>query len=179
MTTDPLAMTARDRLELHLALLQPGPHADHYGVPPEAVRCLRLLLHVLEQVPLPQDGPAALHTYWATVARLRAQQALLALPHDRTAPTTPPPARVAFGLARPDRGDWLLDTFLPDQTRLRVLTEQLRQPLDDPGSEHDSATADTVRDLVRCLHTYLVEVELGDAGGYLGFTVEGSLEPPR
>jgi hypothetical protein len=181
---EPLEISPQDSLELYLALQQPATHCaapgtDYYDLLPEALRCLRLLHAAMSQIPLPQDGPAALHLNWTTLALLRARQALLALPDDPTADTTPPRARIGFGVAHTDCGDWLLDTIVPDQTRLRILTDDLRCPLTDLGTEDARTTADTVRNLIRCLKTYLAEIDLNQAAGCLGFTTEGSLEIPH
>lgn len=148
-----------------------------YDPIPEAVRCLRLLDDALQQMPNPNDGPAQRHLDWAHTSRQRARQAQIVLPHDRTAPTAPPRARVAFGLSFRRTGDDLLDTLMPDQTRLVALRDDLHGMLSSLGCEDARDTATTVRNVDRCLTTYITEIELGDAGDYLHQTVDNPYGP--
>ncbi len=151
-----------------------GPTRPHlptspgwYDPIPEAQRCLRLLVDALWQMPNPNDGPAERHLDWAYTSRQRAQQTLIVLPEDRTAPTRPPRAVVAFGLPFRRTGDRLVDTYQPNQTRLVSLRDELLSSIDSVGCEDARDTATLVRDLVRCLNTYITETEFGDAAGYL------------
>ena len=174
MTTHPQTPRPPVDPDLYAALSGPSqPHlptaADWYDLIPEALRCLQLLDDALRQMPNPNDRPAQRHLNWAYTSRQRAQQALIALPLDRTAPTDPPPGAFHLG-PRPVTGDTLRDTLLPDQTRLSALHDDLGPALD--GTEDARDTATTVRNLVRCLTTYIAETEIGDAWGYLGQTVD-------
>lgn len=174
MTTHPQTSRPPVDPDLYAALSGPSrPHLptepDYYELIPEALRCLRLLDDALSQMPNPNDRPARRHLDWAYTSRQRAQQALIVLPQDRTAPTTPPPGAFHLG-PRPVTGDALRDTLLPNQTRLSALHDDLGPALDQ--CEDARCTATTVRDLVRCLTTYIAEIEMGDAWGYLGQTVD-------
>lgn len=180
MSSTPEHLTAVDRLQLEVALRQP---TDPYAVDatgwcshtPEALRCLRLLHAVLQEMPPAHDGPAERHLRWIRITRLRARQALLCLPEDHTAPTRPLPVRVPFGRTRQATGDRLLDTVLPDQTWQRALADEVACAVDAPDCEDARTTADNLRDLVRVADRYLAEVELGDAAGVLRFTCDGEL----
>lgn len=178
-TSDPFS--AVDRLHLEIALRQP---TDAYAkdrdgwcpLTPEALRCLRLLLVALQEMPPAHDGPAERHLRWATVTRLRARQALLCLPEDPTAPRRPLPVRVRFGSDAPLTGDRLFDTILPDQTWLRALRDDVECTVSAPDCEDARSTAETLRDLVRVCDRYLTELELGHAAGVLGFTCDGEAD---
>ncbi len=180
MTTDPRPCPPDADLDRALY----GPTRPHLPTSPgwfepipEALRCLRLLLDALQQMPNPNDGPADRHLDWAYTSRQRAQQALIVLPEDRTAPTRPLPAVHAFGRLRRATGDDLVDTYLPGQTRLVALRDELDSVLHYRGTEDARYTAQTVRNLIRCLTTYITEVELGDAAGYLGYTCDNPYGP--
>ena len=171
MTTVPPPRPTPDA-DLDRALYGPTrPHLPTapgwYDPIPEAQRCLRLLVDALWQMPNPADGPAERHLDWAYTSRQRAEQALIVLPQDRTAPTRPLRARHAFGEPFRRTGDRLLDTYQPDQTRLTSLRDELHSGLDSLGSEDARDTATLVRDLARCLTTYITEMELGHAAGTL------------
>lgn len=177
MTT--ASMNPSDALWLTLALQQSCNTLDlvrngFHGHSSEAMRCLALLQQALAAMPLPHEGPAAQHLHWAFLARQRAQQALLALPEDRTAPTAAPRARVGYGLRLRRTGDWLTDSFLPEQSHLVALRDDIGSALEAPDCQDARITATTVRDLIRCLTTYLTEVELGHAAEHLGFTYDSN-----
>lgn len=123
-------------------------------------------------MPRAYEGPAQQHVNWALVTRLRAGHALAALPQDRTAPTRVPRARVAFGQAFAATGDELVAGLLLDQGWLLALRDELGGALAILGCEDARTTADTVRNIVRCVSTYLVEAELGQATGCLVFTYD-------
>lgn len=178
-TVTTIPMNPADRLWLHLSLLQSCNPLDlvedgfHlHGT--EAIRCLELLQQSLQAMPLPHEGPAAQHLHWAFLARQRAQQALITLPQDRTAPTHSPRARVGFGNKVTVSGDWLADTLLPEQGRLAALRDDIGCALAAPDCQDARLTATTVRDLIRCLTTYLTEIELGNAARQLGFTYDSN-----
>ena len=169
--------TAEDRLHLALALRQScstlGRDPRGWMDPTtEALRCLRLLYDAMAAMPPAHEGPVQQHINWAYVTRLRAEHALTALPQDRTAPTRPIKARVAFGQSYRHTGDNLVDTFLLDQSWLIALRDDFEGALHNLGCEDARTTADTVRDLIRCLTTYLTEAEMGQAAGGLGFTCD-------
>lgn len=152
MTTNKFPATPLDDLQLVLALRQScsALEVDEYDLSSEAIRCLRLLEQALDAMPLPHEGPARQHLNWAYLTRLRAQQALLTLPQDRTAPITPPRARVPYEARLQPTQDWLAGTFLPDQSRLIALRDDVKTALTCLGCDPAQVTAEVVRNLVRC-----------------------------